>query len=69
MRRKSSHGKASRREFLKGMAVVSGAATLALAAKGGAAKVGADGEPVSQPEPRGYRLTPHIKEYYEKARF
>ncbi|MGD8309013.1 MAG: hypothetical protein PVG98_06185 [Chromatiales bacterium] len=60
-----------RRTFLRGLAGA-GAATTALALAGGA--VGDAGEPESaqseaQPEREGYRLTPHIRTYYDKARF
>jgi nitrous oxide reductase len=59
-----------RREFLKGAAVVGGAATLAVVARGGAAAVQEDAKDVAQaPEAsKGYHETPHIRTYYELAR-
>jgi nitrous oxide reductase len=59
----------SRREFLKGAAVVGGAATLAVVAKGGVAGTQADTKKVkSAPESKGYHETPHIRAYYKTAR-
>ena len=70
---KSKQHSQNRRDFLvRGAFTVGAAASLAIVAR-------ADGNPV-EPAPianapadtqskNGYRLTPHIKEYYEKARF
>ena len=62
--------KASRRSLLKGLAV---AGTAATAAAAGAATVAtrdsAPSTPDATPQHKGYRLTPHIEEYYRKARF
>lgn len=70
MSRRPKAVKSSRREFLKGAAVVGGAATLAVVAKGAVAKAPSPAEPVATPEaPKGYHVTPHIEQYYEKARF
>lgn len=60
-----------RRTFLRGLAGA-GAATTALALAGGA--VGDTGEPETtrseaQPERKGYRVTAHIRTYYDKAGF
>lgn len=69
MSKKSKAVRSSRREFLKGAAVMSGAATLAVVAKGAAAKAPEEA-PVTTPErPKGYHVTPHIQQYYDKARF
>ena len=61
---------ANRRNLLKGFAV---AGTAVTAAAAGAASVAT--QEVEQaaasatPEAKGYRLTPHVAEYYRKARF
>lgn len=62
----------NRRGFLKGAAIVGGAAAVSTLSQG----VTADTQIVEKPaaktaddEPKGYRMTPHIREYYEKARF
>ncbi len=69
MSKKPKAVKRSRREFLKGAAVVGGAATLAIAAQGGAAEVQDATKGVTSPEKsKGYHETPHIRAYYEKAR-
>ncbi|MFQ6024084.1 MAG: twin-arginine translocation signal domain-containing protein [Acidiferrobacterales bacterium] len=69
MSKKREPVKRSRREFLKGAAVVGGAATLAVVAKGGAADVQDANKAVTTPEKsKGYHETPHIRAYYEKAR-
>ena len=59
-----------RREFLKGAAVVGGAASLAVVARGGAAAVREDvKEAAPAPEAsKGYHETPHIRTYYDLAR-
>jgi hypothetical protein len=62
--------KAGRREFLKGVAVAGGAATVAAAA--GVSVAGARDAERKEPEaPKsaGYHVTPHIATYYEKAQF
>jgi len=57
--------KAKRRDFLKllGVGSIAGAAA---AVTGGSAPAG---EPEAKPEGAGYRETPHVKKYYETARF
>lgn len=60
-----------RREFLKGVLIGSGAAAVAIAS-GGALAAPEDAAPAAAaPEDgkQGYRVTPHIAEYYEKAQF
>lgn len=69
MSKKSKPVTRSRREFLRGAAVVGGAATLAVVAKAGAASVqGEAKETVAAPASKGYHETPHIRAYYETAR-
>jgi len=61
----------NRRGFLKGAAIAGGAAAVSTLTQG----VTADTQIVKKParaaddKPEGYRMTPHIREYYEKARF
>ena len=61
----------SRRGFLKGVAVAGGAAAasamVAETANAGMASGGVASKEKEQPQ--GYHLTPHILDYYEKARF
>lgn len=62
--------KMSRRGFLKSAAVVGGAATAT--ALGSQVQAGVEDPAPSAKElssPKGYRETPHIREYYKKARF
>lgn len=70
MKRKTGRGRSSRREFLQGAVLAGGAATVAASA--GAALLEpsppAPAEAATAPA-QGYRLTPHIRQYYEKARF
>jgi nitrous oxide reductase len=71
MSRKPKSLKSSRREFLKGAAVVSGAATLAVVAGGSAAKVDVPETKPTDAAPagsKGYHVTPHIRTYYDLAR-
>ncbi len=69
MSKKAKPLKSSRREFLRGAAVVGGAATLAVVARGGAAEVQSTNEVAAAPEKsKGYHVTPHIRAYYEKLR-
>lgn len=62
--------KANRRSLLKGFAV---AGTAATAAAAGAATIvqpqDTPSAPTATAETKGYRLTPHVEEYYRKARF
>ena len=50
MSKKTKPVKSSRRQFLKGAAVVGGAATLAVVARGGAAEVQSTNEVAAAPE-------------------
>jgi hypothetical protein len=54
--------KAKRRDFLK----LLGVGSIAVAATGADAPAG---EPEAKPEGAGYRETPHVRKYYETARF
>ena len=61
----------SRRGFLKGAAVLGGAATMSTLSPGVVADTQVAEKPASRSdgESQGYHVTPHILEYYEKARF
>lgn len=59
-----------RRTFLRGLAGVGATTTVFVVAGGRVTEApAADREAEAPAEPRGYRLTPHIKTYYDKARF
>jgi len=66
MSRKPRRESRSRREFLKEL-VAAGGAT-AVAAVSGQALAESPGKPAARSGSRGYRLTPHISTYYQKAR-
>lgn len=68
MSKRSKPSRQSRRDFLKGVAVMGGAATVGLVAGPGRAEPEAPGT-AEAPRRVGYRVTVHVKEYYEKARF
>lgn len=56
-----------RRRFLKGIAMASGATAMAVAT--GASVAAPEALPVSKPSKlKGYHETPHIRNYYQKAR-
>src|SRR5216117_3777912 len=57
--------KAKRRDFLKlvGLGGIAGAAALAAGGTPQAA------EAAAKPEPSGYRETPHVRKYYDTAKF
>ncbi len=57
---------ASRRRFLQGMATAGGAAAVAVAAKSVAAPIEIEDKP--QTVSQGYRVTPHIRDYYKTTR-
>lgn len=59
--------KSDRRTFMKRAALLGGSALLMAL---GDAKTARSAAPAAQPKPvnRGYRLTEHIKKYYETAR-
>ena len=59
-----------RRRFLKGLAATGGGAALAGVAASTQAALDAKQTPAEErPESQGYRVTAHIREYYQKARF
>ncbi len=69
MKRSSHVERESRRDALKGLAVLSGAAAAAAVA-GNAAASAQQAEQEHLPPPAlGYRETDHIREYYRHARF
>lgn len=71
MSKKAKPATSNRREFLKGVAVMGGTAALALVSQAQASEVAPDvaKQDVATPESKGYRVTPHVAEYYNKARF
>jgi len=70
---KSKPHSQNRRDFLvRGAVTVGAAASLAVAARSNAAPVKPEAKsktPANTKHESGYRLTPHIQEYYRKARF
>jgi len=57
-----------RRNFLRGLAVMGG--VTAVAASSGAGGSSPEAAVRQEPaEPKGYRVTPHVAKYYDKARF
>lgn len=56
----------SRRSFLRGLAVMGG--VTAVAASTGAEDVGTAPGAAPAAKARGYRVTPHVAKYYQKAR-
>ena len=62
--------KRSRRQFLKGMAATGGGAALAgVATSSRAVTPQSETEQEKKPASQGYRLTEHVRQYYDKARF
>ena len=61
----------SRRGFLKGVAVAGGAAAASVVVTETANAGASTGRAASKEkeQPKGYHVTPHILDYYEKARF
>jgi nitrous oxide reductase len=55
----------SRRNFLRGLAVMGGVTAVAGSAS---ARLGEGGTDVASAKPQGYRVTPHVAKYYAKAR-
>lgn len=58
-----------RRTFLKGVTVAGGVATIACITDTTLADSVPVIKPLSDETSKGYKLTPHIQEYYRKARF
>lgn len=71
MSKKAKPATSNRREFLKGVAIMGGTATLAMVGKAQASEAPPDTakQNVPTPESKGYHVTPHVAEYYNKARF
>ena len=61
----------SRRGFLKGVAATGGAVAVSAVVSETANSAASSGseDQVTQDTTKGYHVTPHILEYYEKARF
>ena len=58
--------RAGRRDFLRNLAAMGGVAAVATSAAG---EPGAAAKPASAAaSSRGYRVTPHVAKYYDKAR-
>ncbi len=69
MSSKSRSEREGRRAFLRQLAAVGGAtATIAVTGRAAAAP-GLEESATAAPEAKGYRETPHISTYYDKARF
>jgi hypothetical protein len=68
MTRKSQVDSNSRRIFLKELAVAGGAAAV-VSAMGTAQAAPPTTAPEVKSKAKGYHLTPHISQYYQKARF
>jgi nitrous oxide reductase len=57
----------SRRSFLRGLAVMGGVTAVATSAGADVTAAAADAPP-EKAASKGYRMTPHIAKYYDKAR-
>jgi len=57
----------NRRKFLKDVAVGSGAAAIALMTGEAGARPQIEPATAPKPEPRGYHVTQHIRDYYRTA--
>lgn len=66
MSRETGKQENSRRSFLRGLAVMGG--VTAVAASTGADVVESTAKPAPAAKPTGYRVTPHVAKYYDKAR-
>ncbi len=64
-------GDKGRRAFLKDVVLAGGATAMAAAAGGALAAAPDQDAPATEKkaEESGYRVTPHVKAYYDKARF
>ncbi|ADE14754.1 conserved hypothetical protein [Nitrosococcus halophilus Nc 4] len=58
-----------RRQFLKSLALIAGAAAMATTAKGKLTMMPEEKRAHHESQPKGYHVTPHIQKYYQKARF
>jgi len=68
MSRKSRDLDQSRRSFLRNVAIAGGVAAATGTAAAGASATAAT-DTVAEARPKGYRVTPHVSKYYDKARF
>lgn len=68
MSRNEGTAKTSRRAFLRDVAAVGGIAAVAAASGAVEAEVPAAEPQQTAARPKGYRVTPHVAKYYEKAR-
>jgi nitrous oxide reductase len=64
-------GDESRRAFIKDVVLAGGATAMAAAAGGALAAPTAEDDAAAAPKTSetGYRVTPHVRAYYDKARF
>jgi hypothetical protein len=70
MHSNSETGREARRAFLKGIVVAGGVAGGGLLRSAEAVEtLSAEARPATEPKPQGYRVTEHVRRYYEKARF
>ncbi|HSF79019.1 MAG TPA: twin-arginine translocation signal domain-containing protein [Steroidobacteraceae bacterium] len=67
MSRDTGNTTTSRRKFLRSLAVMGGAAAVVASADGNVAEPAAGAAPATG-KPAGYRMTPHVAKYYDKAR-
>lgn len=67
MSRNEGTANTSRRAFLRDVAAAGGIAAVAASATAGAARPAAVAAP-AEARPKGYRVTPHVAKYYDKAR-
>lgn len=67
MKRQDISHRRGRRQFFKKAAIVGGTAVLTVLGRRTRAAT-SPGRP-EKPRKQGYRLTPHIRKYYEKASF
>ncbi len=68
MDKRDENGRESRRKFLKSMALTGGGVAAA-AAMGQALATDEAEAPQAAPEPTGYHVTQHIRDYYARAQF
>jgi hypothetical protein len=70
MKGSSETNREARRAFLKGVVVASGVASGGLLRSAEAVEaLAAEAPSADQTKPQGYRVTEHVRRYYEKARF
>jgi hypothetical protein len=67
MSRDTGNTSTSRRTFLRSLAIMGGTAAVVASASAGVAEPTARAAPTTG-KPAGYRVTPHVAKYYDKAR-